>query len=239
MHKNYISKYPDKSEILGNKVEDLKRNLRSHQAIVSKPINKAKVAIIGSYKITEILAKKKKKKKKKKPFEVCNVIKQWLVVAGDSLFDEFKNRTEICNATKEVQLSRNTITRRGECTSDDNEQKLRQDLDICGFFSLQLDEATDVCDIYQLRVFIWIVFIDGKIKELLKTRGEDIFQRFYASLLEINVPIHKLVSVTTDGAPAMTSKNVGLIGLYKKNPVFTDFFSCHCVIHQQTLYIQK
>jgi hypothetical protein len=128
MNKDYISKYPDNSEIWRNKVEDLKRNLRSRQAIFSKPVNRAKEATIASYKITEILAKKKK------PFEDGNVIKECLVVAGDSLFNEFKNKTGMCNAIKEVQLSRNTVTRRVECMSDDAEQQMRQDLEICEFF---------------------------------------------------------------------------------------------------------
>jgi hypothetical protein len=73
-----------------------------------------------------------------------------------------------------------------------------------------------------------MVFNDGSIKEELskpillhgKTRGEDIFQSFYASLLEMNVTIHKLMSITTDGAPAMTSENVGLTGLCKKRSRF-------------------
>jgi hypothetical protein len=60
MHKDYISKYPDNREIHINEVEDLKCNLQSHQTIFSKPINKAKVATIALYKITEILAKKQK-----------------------------------------------------------------------------------------------------------------------------------------------------------------------------------
>jgi len=81
------------------------------------------------------------------------VIKECLVVAGNSLFNEFKNKTEICNAVKEVQLSQSTITRRVECMSDDNEQ-LRQDLEICEFFSLKLDKSTDVCDASQLLLFI-------------------------------------------------------------------------------------
>jgi hypothetical protein len=88
-----------------------------------------------------------------------------------------------------------------------------------------------------------MVFSNGSIKEELlktiplhgKTRGEDIFQSFYASLLEMNVPIYKLVSVTTDGASAITSENVGLIGLCRKDPTSPDFFSYHCVIHQQAL----
>jgi hypothetical protein len=68
-----------------------------------------------------------------------------------------------------------------------------------------------------------------------KTRGKDLFQSFYASLLEMYVPIHKLVSLTTDGTPTMTSANVGLIGLCKKDPIFLDFYSYHCVIYQQAL----
>jgi hypothetical protein len=60
------------------------------QAVFYKPINKARVATIASYKITEILAKKS--------FEDGNVIKECLVVAGNSLFKEFKHKTIIqCN----------------------------------------------------------------------------------------------------------------------------------------------
>jgi hypothetical protein len=121
--------------------------------------------------------------------------------------------------------------------SHDIEQQVRQDLEICEFFSLQLGESTDVSDVSQL--LVWMVFNSGNIKEELlktvplhgKTKGEDIFQSFYASLLEMNVPIHKLVSVTTDDAPAMTSENVGLIGLCKKRSRFSRLFSYHCVIH--------
>jgi hypothetical protein len=81
------------------------------------------------------------------------VIKECLVVAGNSLFNEFKNKTEICNVVKDIQLSQSTITRRVECMSDDNEQ-LRQDLEICEFFSLKLDKSVDVCDASQLLLFI-------------------------------------------------------------------------------------
>jgi hypothetical protein len=126
--------------------------------------------------------------------------------------------------------------------SNDTEQQMRHDLEICEFFSLQLGGSTNVSDLSQLLVFIRMVFNNGNIKELLKiiplhgkTRGEDIFRSFHASLLKMNVPIHKLVSITTDGAPAMTNENVGLTGLCKKDPAFPDFFSYHCVIHWQAL----
>jgi hypothetical protein len=198
------------------------------------------MATIALYKITEILAKKQK------PFEDAYVIKECLVVAGDSLFNDFKNKTKICNAIKEVQLSRRTVTRRVECMSNDTEQQMRQDLEIYVLFSLQLYESTNVSDVSQLLVFILMVFNDGNIKEELfktiplhgETRGEDIFQSFYASLLEMNVPIHKLVSITTDGAPAMTSENVGLVGLCKKDP-FPRLFLVTTVSFISKLYVQK
>ena len=54
---------------------------------------------------------------------------------------------------------------------------------------------------------------------------------FKASMLvlEVNVPIHKPVSIITDGVPATTNENVSLIGLCK------NIFSYHCVVHQQPL----
>jgi hypothetical protein len=91
-----------------------------------------------------------------------------------------------------------------------------------------------------------LVFSDGSIeKEMLKTvllhgktTGEDIFKSFYASLLEMNVPIHKLVSIATDGTSAMTSENVGLIGLWKTDPTFPDFLVT-TVLFIRKLYVQK
>lgn len=49
--------------------------------------------------------------------------------------------------------------------SDDDQRQLRQDLEICEFFNLKLDESTDVCDVSQLLVFIEVVFNVGNIKD--------------------------------------------------------------------------
>jgi len=89
-----------------------------------------------------------------------------------------------------------------------------------------------------------MIFDNDNIKEVLlktiplhgKTTGEDTFQNFYASLLEMNVPIHKLVSVTTDDIPAMTSENVCLTELCKKDPTLPDFFSYQCYSTARSVY---
>jgi hypothetical protein len=121
--------------------------------------------------------------------------------------------------------------------SDDNEQQLRQDPKICECCRLQLDGLSGV-SVSQLLVFIKMVFIDGSIKEVLKTilfhgktRGDDIFQSFNDSFLEINDAVHELVLLTTDGTPAMTRENLELIWLCKNYPTFPNY----CVIHQQHL----
>jgi hypothetical protein len=54
----------------------------------------------------------------------------------------------------------------------------------------------------------------------------------YTLVLKVNVPIHNLVSIIADGAPAMTNENAGLIGLRKNTS------SYHCVLHQQTLFFE-
>jgi hypothetical protein len=103
--------------------------------------------------------------------------------------------------------------------SEDTEQ-VRQNTKVCDFFCLQLT-----------------LFNDGSIRMVLlktipsygKTIGAGIFQSGYASLLYMNVPIHKLGSVTTDGAPAMTSENVIRLCLRARSQ---DIFCRHCVINQ-------
>ncbi|CAM4606540.1 unnamed protein product [Leuciscus chuanchicus] len=44
--------------------------------------------------------------KYKKPFNDGDMVKEAFLEAADSLFDDFKNKTEIVKAIKEVQLSR-------------------------------------------------------------------------------------------------------------------------------------
>jgi hypothetical protein len=90
------------------------------------------MATTTSYNITEISAKEQS-------FDDGNVIKECSAVAGNS----FKHKTEICNAIKEVQSSRCTVSRTVGCLSNDNEQQPRQNLEICEFLSLQLNESAD------------------------------------------------------------------------------------------------
>ena len=145
-------------------------------------------------------------------------MKEAFLDAVDSLFDNFKNKTEIMKAIKEVQLSHNTTTRRCEV---DVEEQLRKDIDVWKCFSLQFDESTDMVDVAQLCVFIRMVFEDMSAKEELltilplkgHTRGEDIFNAFMEIISETKLPPFQMISITTDGAPAMMGRTSGFIAL--------------------------
>lgn len=51
--------------------------------------------------------------------------------------------------------------------------------------------------------------------------------------------MHKLVSMTTDGAPAMTGIHNGFIALSHKDEDFPDFINYHCIILQQVLVSKR
>ena len=106
-----------------------------------------------------------------------------------------------------------------------------------------MDESTDISDMAQLCVFIRMVFTDMTAKEELLTilpmkehmRGEDIFQSFKDSIDKTQLPVCKLISVTTDGAPAMVGRANGFIAKCREDDAFPDFLNYHCIIHQQAL----
>ncbi|OCT57256.1 hypothetical protein XELAEV_18003767mg, partial [Xenopus laevis] len=219
-----------------HKFEELKSVLNAQQAILKKPANKSKAATIASFKVAHVLARKKKL------YEDREIVKDAMVTVAHTLFQDFKNKSDIMSAIQDLQLSGNTITRRTEAMSDDICHQMKRDVQ-CDFDSLQFDESIYVVDTAHLNIFIQMVFKNASIKKDLfavislkgKTRGKDIYQAFKAYVQQLNVPLHKLVSITTDGAPAMIGSKLGFISLCKNDPAFLLFLNYHCVIHQESL----
>uniref|UniRef100_A0A3Q3FKS5 DUF4371 domain-containing protein n=1 Tax=Labrus bergylta TaxID=56723 RepID=A0A3Q3FKS5_9LABR len=151
--------------------------------------------------------------------------------------------SDIKNALRGLPLGPATVTRRVESLSEDVDRQVLKDLSLCEYFSLQFNESQDVMDTAQLVVFVRMAFQDSTTKEdfltLLhlkeRTRGEDIYNEFKKYVSENDIPIHKLVAITTDGAPAMRGVRAGFVALCNNDPDFPDFVNYHCVIHQQAL----
>ncbi|GFV51070.1 uncharacterized protein TNCV_4743471 [Trichonephila clavipes] len=135
-----------------------------------------------------------------------------MLVAANSLFDHFKNKTEILGAINMLQLSARTATRRIELIESNLEAKLANDVETCEFFSIQLDESIDAVDTAQLAISVKMVFDDFFTKEefltilplTARTQGKDIFSLFKKFAIENKLPLKKLSSIATDCARAMT-----------------------------------
>lgn len=157
---------------------------------------------------------------------------------------------ELCPEKKKlfetIPLSARTTVRRIEEISNDIEVQLKQKVSKFQWFSLTIDESTDITDTAQLLIFIRGVNSEFEITEELlsmrslhdRTTGEDIFKEVEISMKNFNLQWDKLKSVTTDGAQNMCGTGKGLIGnifnvckeLNCPNPI-----AIHCIIHQQVL----
>jgi hypothetical protein len=54
-------------------------------------------------------------------------------------------------------------------------------------------------------------------------------------LLNAQLPLHKLVSIATDGEPPAVGKNTGLVGQLRPDPNYPECLFIHCVIHLEHL----
>ena len=237
IHKKYDTDFPMKSELRKRKVRELKCQLSGQQSFFRQHSSKARAATEASFRVSHLLVKHKKS------FQDGEMVKEAFLQAADPLFRDFKNKTEIVSSIKALQLSRSTVTRHSEAMAEDLTRQLWTDIADCECFSLQLDESTDFSDTAQMCIFIRMVFANMTAKEELltvlhmkeHTRGEDTFQSFKNFIEKTQLPVYKLVSITTDGAPAMIGRVNGFIAKCRQDDVFPDFLNYHCIIHQQAL----
>ncbi|XP_060762621.1 general transcription factor II-I repeat domain-containing protein 2A-like [Neoarius graeffei] len=236
VHRTFDTDFPPSTELRKRKVRELKSQLLGQQSLFTRPTSKAKAATEASFRVSRTIIRHKK------CFQDGVMVKEAFIEASDALFKDFKNKTEIMSAVKAVQLTGNTVTRRCEMMGDNLVQQLAKDIDCCECFSLQMDESTDITDKAQLCIFIRMVHDMTAKEELLAvlhmnahTRGEDIFQIFKNFIDKTKIPVCKLVSITTDGAPAMTGRRNGFVAKCREDEAFPDFLSYHCIIHQQAL----
>lgn len=125
-------------------------------------------------------------------------------------------------------------------------RQLLQHLKNCICFSLALDESCDIRDTAQLIFWIRLVTKDFEIYEEMltirgmkdRTRGIDIFKTFESVAQDFQLDMTKLVSVTTDGAPAMLGQKSGFVGILKQQTNVSLVASFHCMIHVENICAQ-
>ncbi len=227
-HPKFKDRYPQKSAIRARKVDELRSELKAQQSLFTKSADQNKA-------------------KNKKPFTDGELFKEAMAITAETIFKDFKNKDDIKASLRAVPLGPASVARRVESLSEDVDRQVLKDLSLCEYFSLQFDESLDAVDTAQLVVFVRMAFQDSTTKEdfltLLhlkeRTRGEDIYNEFKKYVSENDIPIHKLVAITTDGAPAMRGVRLGFIALCRNDPDFPEFKNYHCVIHQQAFFTRN
>ncbi|XP_067939886.1 zinc finger BED domain-containing protein 5-like [Watersipora subatra] len=124
----------------------------------------------------------------------------------------YPEKQDIQQAVQSVPLSRNTCTRQIEAIATHVTEGVIYNLNRCESFSVAVDESTDINYVAQLNVFVRYYL--NKFSEDLSavisltecTSGEDIYQAFKAYMNSHKVSMHKIISVVTDGAPAVTAE---------------------------------
>ena len=179
-----------------------------------------------------------------KPFTDGEFAKNLMLDVANELFDDFPNKDKIIKSIKDMPLSARTVHDRTILMANQVEETQIKDINKSEYFSLALDESTDVCHIAQLSIMARYAAGDALREDNLAvlpmkgcTRGEHLFKSFMDFVKEKNVPLNKLISVCTDGAPCMVGKNKGFVTLLRQQEK-RCILNFHCIIHQEALCAQ-
>ena len=143
-----------------------------------------------------------------------------------------------------VPLSNDTVSRRIQAMSENVKQTLVERIKDSPYFSIQLDETTDVADLANLLVFVRYEYEKATHEDFLfcqslqtRTTAEHIFQLVNAFFQETGLDWKKCVGVCTDGARAMTGRHSGVVARIRE--VAPDVQWTHCSIHREALAVKR
>ncbi|KAK1327671.1 hypothetical protein QTO34_012960 [Cnephaeus nilssonii] len=153
----------------------------------------------------------------------------------------YANKDAIIKRISELPLSRNIIKDRIMRLNTNVQHQLKRDIRKCKYFSISLDETTDVTSHAQLAIIGR--YSDGLTmrEELIKLvsvstskSGSEICKVVIQTFRDLSIDISKVVSVTTDGASNMVGGKVGFVKLFTK-AIGHQIVPFHCIIHQEAL----
>ena len=120
------------------------------------------------------------------------------------------------------------------------DEELDEQLQQCSFYSLMVDESTDVTTTQTLIIYIRFVNKEGQVMsrffELAKLTGataEAILQTLLEVMEARHLPVEKLFGIATDGASVMTGSRSGITTRIKRKNPFA--LSVHCIAHRLAL----
>lgn len=221
-------------QVRKDKILKLKNVLATQQNTFVKQKQLNISSLRASFQVAKLIARTGK------PFTEGEFVKECLLSVAKEMCPE---KTDLFNT---VSLSAPTITRRIEEMGDNLHQHLKNSSKNLCYFSLALDESTDVRDSAQLLIFIRGINSQFEVTEELAalqsikgtTTGEDIYERVCQTVTDLELDWGKLASVTTDGAPSMVGSVKGVVTRINQEMDKHSYprpIAIHCLIHQQAL----
>ncbi|KAI6648707.1 SCAN domain-containing protein 3 [Oopsacas minuta] len=147
--------------------------------------------------------------------------------------------------TARVPLSNDTVARRVIDLACDMEEQLIEQIKSAKWYSLQLDESTDVANLAILLLYVRFEHCGDVKEEYLcsisfptNTTSSQIFDGLNNYIVdESGLDWKFCVGVRTDGAATMTGRHSGVVAKIKE--VAPDCESTHCFIHRENLATKK
>jgi hypothetical protein len=221
-----------------DKLSQLDRSLCKQKSLFTNKIKESEDAVFASYVLSGMIAKSSR------PFTEGSFIKDCLLRTADILCPDKKKLFE------GISLTPNTVSSRVTELANDTYYQLVSAAKNFHYYSVALDESTCRSDTAFCAVFIRGVdkyaTVTEELLDLLPMKGtvtgRDVLFELEKCVDRAGLDWSKLVSVATDGAPAMCSEKVGLVGLLKaklKENHGVNMTSIHCIIHQEALCGKK
>ena len=105
----------------------------------------------------------------------------------------------------------------------DTTKQLTQDLFSCKFFSIYIDESTDITSLARLAIFSRFCKGDELCEEMValptlpeRTTRAEICKAVINEFCSRQIDISKVLFVATDGAPSMTDEKAGFVSPFTK-----------------------
>ena len=139
----------------------------------------------------------------------------------------------------------NTVKRRVEEMADDIENQVIKMVKDSLFYSIQLDESTDVSNKALLLCFVKVECEGELLEELLcslnlrgRTTSFEIFKALDSYFLERGIEWKKCIGICTDGAGNLTGHRAGVVANVK-NVSHPGILSTHCIIYREHLVAKE
>lgn len=204
--------------------------LQAQQKVITTFTTQSKSALKASYMVAARVARSKKAFTIAEELILPSAVDMCREILGEAAATKLQS----------VSLSNDTVMRRIVEMSDDIECQLVEKIKASPYFSIQLDESTDISNNALLLVFVRYCGDSDVHEDLLfckdlptKTAADDVMLCLDKYFTDKSIDWKNCVGVCTDGAASMTGVHRGVVKQIQQRA--PDAKKTHCFLHRENL----